>query len=109
MVIVPLPMETRSGFMRPSASSPYELKGAMMLSVPIAPTAITFFASPGGVDFCQGLLPSFPALTTIIIPFSYARNEGDRKSTRLNSSHVRISYAVFRLKKKQNKLYREIK
>src|SRR5436305_2898120 len=29
---------------------------------------------------------------------------GDRKSTRLNSSHVRISYAVFCLKKKtQNK------
>src|SRR3989442_9447314 len=28
-------------------------------------------------------------------------NGGDRKSTRLNSSHVRISYAVFCLKKKQ--------
>src|SRR5436305_9212569 len=28
---------------------------------------------------------------------------GDRKSTRLNSSHVRISYAVFCLKKKKNK------
>src|SRR5690625_5784522 len=28
-------------------------------------------------------------------------NEGDRKSTRLNSSHVAISYAVFCLKKKK--------
>src|SRR5690554_2364330 len=28
------------------------------------------------------------------------REDGDRKSTRLNSSHVRISYAVFCLKKK---------
>src|SRR5690554_6965559 len=28
---------------------------------------------------------------------------GDRKSTRLNSSHVRISYAVFCLKKKTKK------
>src|SRR5690625_6612775 len=28
---------------------------------------------------------------------------GDRKSTRLNSSHVAISYAVFCLKKKRNK------
>src|SRR5436309_10520295 len=27
----------------------------------------------------------------------------DRKSTRLNSSHVKISYAVFCLKKKKNK------
>src|SRR3989442_11052953 len=29
------------------------------------------------------------------------RNSRDRKSTRLNSSHVRISYAVFCLKKKE--------
>src|SRR4051812_49596751 len=28
--------------------------------------------------------------------------QGDRKSTRLNSSHMSISYAVFCLKKKQN-------
>src|SRR5690606_41173803 len=38
---------------------------------------------------------------------SYARIRarwlhGDRKSTRLNSSHVKISYAVFCLKKKNN-------
>src|SRR5690349_23077757 len=33
-----------------------------------------------------------------------ARGEGrDRKSTRLNSSHVEISYAVFCLKKKKKK------
>src|SRR5690554_6954527 len=31
----------------------------------------------------------------------YIPMEGDRKSTRLNSSHVRISYAVFCLKKKK--------
>src|SRR5699024_11869509 len=31
-----------------------------------------------------------------------ARAEADRKSTRLNSSHVSISYAVFCLKKKKN-------
>src|SRR3989442_8652761 len=30
------------------------------------------------------------------------RGVGDRKSTRLNSSHVRISYAVFCLKKKKH-------
>src|SRR5947209_9222068 len=29
------------------------------------------------------------------------RKEGDRKSTRLNSSHANISYAVFCLKKKK--------
>src|SRR3989442_4032142 len=31
----------------------------------------------------------------------YGYDRGDRKSTRLNSSHVRISYAVFCLKKKK--------
>src|SRR5690606_41492289 len=32
------------------------------------------------------------------------RVRGDRKSTRLNSSHVKISYAVFCLKKKKNSI-----
>src|SRR5438874_7186053 len=32
----------------------------------------------------------------------------DRKSTRLNSSHVEISYAVFCLKKKKKKIHTEL-
>src|SRR3712207_8381148 len=39
------------------------------------------------------------------VRFSAPRNRGvpgDRKSTRLNSSHANISYAVFCLKKKKN-------
>src|SRR5438445_1366308 len=32
-----------------------------------------------------------------------AADDGDRKSTRLNSSHANISYAVFCLKKKKKK------
>src|SRR5690625_5961477 len=32
--------------------------------------------------------------------FFYSSSSGDRKSTRLNSSHVAISYAVFCVKKK---------
>src|SRR3712207_7004216 len=32
---------------------------------------------------------------------------GDRKSTRLNSSHANISYAVFCLKKKKNKTHQQ--
>src|SRR3712207_7313815 len=35
-------------------------------------------------------------------PNAKVRPAGDRKSTRLNSSHANISYAVFCLKKKQN-------
>src|SRR5690606_41799576 len=34
---------------------------------------------------------------------AYLVPAGDRKSTRLNSSHVKISYAVFCLKKKKKK------
>src|SRR5262245_64890654 len=37
------------------------------------------------------------------------KNEPDRKSTRLNSSHLGISYAVFCLKKKKNKKEARIK
>src|SRR5207253_9252041 len=41
-------------------------------------------------------------------PFGRQRSarRPDRKSTRLNSSHVAISYAVFCLKKKNNKQYK---
>src|SRR5690606_41066101 len=37
-------------------------------------------------------------------PLTHAPGE-DRKSTRLNSSHVKISYAVFCLKKKKKRKY----
>src|SRR5690606_42123430 len=35
-----------------------------------------------------------------------ARHQQDRKSTRLNSSHMKISYAVFCLKKKKKKQHK---
>src|SRR5690348_17743301 len=45
-----------------------------------------------------------PALTTIAdLPNGGVRIGADRKSTRLNSSHPSISYAVFCLKKKKKK------
>src|SRR5437660_7017593 len=46
-------------------------------------------------------------LYPVSVPFGYdvERAEGDRKSTRLNSSHVAISYAVFCLKKKKQSYY----
>src|SRR3712207_8394754 len=39
-----------------------------------------------------------------LIGADVARHPGDRKSTRLNSSHANISYAVFCLKKKKEPL-----
>src|SRR5437870_10889258 len=69
-----------------------------------------------------GMLPGVGPLTgiSLLLPVTYGLNPtiaivmlagvyygamygGDRKSTRLNSSHVAISYAVFCLKKKTNK------
>src|SRR5690554_7699342 len=47
-------------------------------------------------------LHSFNAICPEVNPQqSWQQVCGDRKSTRLNSSHVRISYAVFCLKKKE--------
>src|SRR5207253_11020132 len=40
-------------------------------------------------------------LLTMQLALNAKPDEGDRKSTRLNSSHVAISYAVFCLKKKK--------
>src|SRR6266498_4687286 len=52
--------------------------------------ACDFTISPSA----QNVMPS---------PYGRQRPWRDRKSTRLNSSHVRISYAVFCLKKKKKK------
>src|SRR3989442_6407357 len=52
------------------------------------------------VGFLNLLLAGVPvdAEDLVIVSFHH-RGDGDRKSTRLNSSHVRISYAVFCLSK----------
>src|SRR5690606_42099007 len=58
-------------------------------------------------QFCtwlEELLPAFLQLTldagAVVSKAGGAPEVRDRKSTRLNSSHVKISYAVFCLKKK---------
>src|SRR5256885_11878307 len=62
---------------------------------------------------CVGL--STPVETTVAIelaaswkPFMKSNSKGDRKSTRLNSSHLVISYAVFCLKKKKEYTHHEV-
>src|SRR5437870_6060182 len=68
----------------------------------------------GGEQIKQlGMCRRFPLRTEIVdrpdqsfaeeaLPQPVRGHAGDRKSTRLNSSHVAISYAVFCLKKKTN-------
>src|SRR2546430_4501360 len=48
----------------------------------------------------QGLIPGPPASTSTRTRRRQVEENPDRKSTRLNSSHSQISYAVFCLKKK---------
>src|SRR3712207_8416901 len=50
----------------------------------------------------RGLLGPGGAPRSVSIPRRLGRIAQDRKSTRLNSSHANISYAVFCLKKKNN-------
>src|SRR5690554_7651185 len=58
--------------------------------------------SPLKLPVQQEKLPreKFKQLFPILLDTSNLPKRKDRKSTRLNSSHVRISYAVFCLKKK---------
>src|SRR2546430_7804269 len=50
------------------------------------------------VRTATGLLSAYSTETCVL---ASGRSQGDRKSTRLNSSHSQISYAVFCLKKKK--------
>src|SRR5690606_28808267 len=54
----------------------------------------------GGMFTPVSSMPSWARVIAAVNPFNYLTKTLDRKSTRLNSSHVKISYAVFCLKKK---------
>src|SRR5690606_41418080 len=65
---------------------------------------------PASLSICKGTEPDPAIFTTYpgayYQAWSYAHKPAihiDRKSTRLNSSHVKISYAVFCLKKKNRR------
>src|SRR5437870_11209435 len=73
-----------------------------------APTGFFVTAHPKGVSACrkrlfQWLKPILSSHKTSELKLRPRKSVLDRKSTRLNSSHVAISYAVFCLKKKKNK------
>src|SRR5438445_3872425 len=68
----------------------------------------TLFRSLAVVDLDRGLRMHAPELDAALATLARQRRArrvqlGDRKSTRLNSSHANISYAVFCLKKKKKK------
>src|SRR5690625_2969334 len=59
------------------------------------------FTAPGGHLKAEVRLSDLQALSADDIDLQVLKQAGDRKSTRLNSSHVAISYAVFCLKNKK--------
>src|SRR2546430_4810888 len=68
----------------------------------------TLFRSVGVIAEVKRRSPSQGTIRADLDPVTHARayvTGGDRKSTRLNSSHSQISYAVFCLKKKKNTNY----
>src|SRR2546430_7612496 len=69
----------------------------------------TLFRSLRGIGFGQSAVDAHPAIlpgaggdVDVAVHPAREGRTSDRKSTRLNSSHSQISYAVFCLKKKKN-------
>src|SRR6266403_4723924 len=76
------------------------------LSAPLFPGFTLFFVFLGASLDAQFILLETPLPRRLVLLSldDIVRSERrDRKSTRLNSSHVEISYAVFCLKKKKKK------
>src|SRR3712207_8862957 len=77
------------------AQQPLKMSSAEALCETEAPASFSIFAwSKLGSNECDDV-------HSITVPYLLSFLAQDRKSTRLNSSHANISYAVFCLKKKK--------
>src|SRR3989442_9371135 len=77
---------------------PHKVAGASTYYV----ASLDMVIDPGAQDFVTTAIGDARSVGADHFVLVVNKNGGDRKSTRLNSSHVRISYAVFCLKKKKN-------
>src|SRR5688500_19859023 len=95
---LPLPrlpsLSTSFSCTAPASTNIYTL--SLHDALPICSTQIDFIAELAGAGLGIAFLPRMIATQRTQVPISLV----DRKSTRLNSSHLVISYAVFCLKKK---------
>src|SRR5207244_10976615 len=84
-----------------SGGEAIDIRGGRLTAVIVEsplPTLLQAIARQGGVEiFLHASLEETVSVTFRDVPLE----EADRKSTRLNSSHQIISYAVFCLKKKK--------
>src|SRR2546427_2900572 len=69
---------------------------------PARPVKFIVPSSPGGGTDVYARILAQALAESLKQQFIVDNRPGDRKSTRLNSSHSQISYAVFCLKKKKN-------
>src|SRR5438105_12111368 len=97
-----------------TSASPATARASRVLPVPGGPTSRTPFGirppsrwyffgffRKSTISTSSALASSTPATSTNVDFLKHPKKYQDRKSTRLNSSHEWISYAVFCLKKKQ--------
>src|SRR5438874_9801594 len=88
-----------------------KFKGKLVkVRIKVTPQAATSLCQAGYVKLIQEdwdpntIIFAFNGFGLATAPQVYGGNQ-DRKSTRLNSSHVEISYAVFCLKKKNSEMW----
>src|SRR5690625_5966001 len=87
----------------------FAVTGAVLLLLPLLPglgderNGSRIWISIGGNSFQPAELAKI-ACAVFFAGYLVSRRDTDRKSTRLNSSHVAISYAVFCLKKKNKSI-----
>src|SRR5690606_671632 len=81
-----------------STNNFWRMAGALVLAFLLSSVIANVLSLPFSLGaLLTGLAEELPLATLLTVVLSFL---GDRKSTRLNSSHVKISYAVFCLKKK---------
>src|SRR5258707_15885094 len=91
----------------PTASPPSGFPFFFFFFNDTATTEIYTLSLHDALPICPGALPGHAHAAHQRDPDRLARQQlADRKSTRLNSSHANISYAVFCLKKKKKKARR---
>src|SRR5690554_3944509 len=89
----------------PQFDEALRVEGIQMISESLEENALFSFNGQQVPVLMKGVSQEFSNMTDM----EKLMVDGDRKSTRLNSSHVRISYAVFCLKKKtKQKKYKRI-
>src|SRR3989475_9555470 len=84
-------------YQRPSVAKPQTFRGQATAE------AASLADAPWWEVFRDPILVDLNRVTKDLPPGRVGERGGDRKSTRLNSSHSQISYAVFCLKKKKKR------